>query len=474
MRLAMPLPLTLRVPMIAAVLMIVMGIVASQLVLSALARSQERHLTELAEIEFSTLSSALGPYVQRDDIWEMFDVLDRATRRDGRFRPFSATLVDARGRVVVSSVPERHPIGGAGIDIITGAIPLGAIRIESGTERISVRSVVSWQGQAVGQLVMDFDVAALLEERSRTWWALLLGNGVAILLLSGAGYAIMRRVLAPIRNLTQEMGQPCDVPQPILADRIPDWDADLVKLYTSYNAMIRAVHDRAEAERRLAERERYVSLGRLAGGLAHEINNPLGGLLNAVDTLRAYPDRPEAVTRAADLLDRGLKHLREVSRSTLDVHRAEPRDVALTRQDFDDLHLLIRPEIDRKAQILDWDIEPDIAGLDRLPAGPVRQIVLNLLLNAADVTERCGEIGLRVGREGHSVMIRIRDSGPGFPDAIKPRLLSDAPLEPGGGLGLRLVRDLVKGLGGAVVIGLSREGRNEVCVQLPANGQDHA
>ncbi|MDP1086634.1 ATP-binding protein, partial [Klebsiella pneumoniae] len=68
----------------------------------------------------------------------------------------------------------------------------------------------------------------------------------------------------------------------------------------------------------------------------------------------------------------------------------------------------------------------------------------------------------------------VWDSGPGFTDTVRPRLLSDEPIEPGGGLGLRLVRDLVKSLGGTIELGLSSDGRNEVRVRLPRERADHA
>lgn len=478
MRLSLPLPLSLRVPLIVAALMVLMGIVASQLVLSALNRTQVRQLTDLAEIEFSALSTALGPYVQRDDIWEMFDVLDRATLREGSFRPIMATLIDARGRVIVSTRPEVHRIGSDGVAIIAQAILLDEIRYDTDAERLSVRNTVIWQGRPVGQLVIDFDVREFAAERQRARWVLLLGNAAAILLLSVAGYALMRRVLAPVRRLTREMAQPGETPQPVPESLIPVRDAELAQLYHTYNGLIRAVQARTAAERRLAERERYVSLGRLAGGLAHEINNPLGGLLNTVDTIRSYADRPDVVRRSADLLDRGLKHLRDVSRTTLDMHRNDGeagRDaVPLTPQDFEDLHLLIRPEIDRKAQTLDWRVEDGMTCGGQLPAGPVRQIALNLLLNASGITDPAGALGLHVCPDGDALCLCVWDSGPGLSEVMKPRLLSDAPVEPGGGLGLRMVRDLVTSLGGSIELGISPDGHNEVRVRLPADKEQHA
>lgn len=478
MRWSVPLPLSLRVPLIVAALMVLMGIVASQLVLSALNRAQVRQLTDLAEIEFRALSTSLGPYVQRDDIWEMFDILDRATLREASFRPIAATLVDARGRVIVSTRPEVHPIGSGGVDVIARAILLDDIQYDTGAEQISVRNTVVWQGRPVGQLVIDFDVRDFAAELTSTRWILLLGNAAAILVLSVAGYALIRRVLSPVRRLTTEMAQPGGTPQPVPDALIPARDAELAQLYHTYNGLIRAVQARTAAERRLAERERYVSLGRLAGGLAHEINNPLGGLLNTVDTIRTYADRPDVVRSSADLLDRGLKHLRDVSRTTLDMHRKDGGEgqsaVPLTPQDFDDLHLLIRPEIERKAQTLEWRVEAGVACCMGLPAGPVRQIALNLLLNASAITESCGALGVHVCQDGDALCLCVWDSGPGFSEATKPRLLSDAPVEPGGGLGLRMVRDLATSLGGAIELGLTPDGHNEVRVRLPRSGERDA
>lgn len=56
---------------------------------------------------------------------------------------------------------------------------------------------------------------------------------------------------------------------------------EFAQLFKSYNSLVRSIRDREELSRRLAEEKRLSSLGRLASALAHEINNPLGGLFNA-------------------------------------------------------------------------------------------------------------------------------------------------------------------------------------------------
>lgn len=461
------LPLSLRVPLIVAGLMVLMGIIASQLVMTSLVRSQERQLADLARSEFAALSTTLAPLIQRQDIWEIFDVLDRATERGGGFASIRASLVDGRGQVLVSTRPDRHPIGSGGMDLIDASVAVDALSYDSAQEVISLREVVSYQGRPIAQLVIDFDASTLVAERRRTWFWLIVGNAAATGILALAGYLLIRRVLAPIGRLSREMSEAGATSRAFPDSSIPRTDPELANLYRTYNAMIRAVEDRSMTERRLAERERFVSLGRLAGTLAHEINNPLGGLLNSVDTIRRYPDRKDAVLKSADILDRGLKQMRDVARSTLSLHRNDQSAIPLTAADFEDLHLLIRPEVERKAQELHWDVEASDPCCGDLPSGPVRQIVLNLLLNASGASEPFAALGLKVRAGEETMHLTVWDSGPGLPQHLRPRLLSDAPVEPGGGLGLRLVRDLVRSMNGDVSLSQTEEGRNAIAVSLP-------
>jgi hypothetical protein len=77
-------------PLLAAGLLVLVGVLASLLVLRALVATQERHLRELALLEFAGVEATVGPFVVRDDVWEMFDLLDRVTHRDGSLRPLRA------------------------------------------------------------------------------------------------------------------------------------------------------------------------------------------------------------------------------------------------------------------------------------------------------------------------------------------------------------------------------------------------
>lgn len=444
------LPLSLRVPLIASALMVLVGVVASQQVLSALSVVQEERLRELAGLHVDGLAVALGPSVLRRDVWEVFDTLDRAAAAGSGQRMVLTVVADENGRVIAASDPLRAPVDSDVGPLADGALPIDAIRLVGGDDHIRVAADLAYQGRSVGRIISELNVSDLVAERRTAGLYLLAGNAAATLALAFGGYLAMRRMLKPVARLARHMGRMAGTLEPIPATDLPKGDTELAQLFQTYNAMTDAVRAKAEAERRLAERERFVSLGRLSSSLAHEINNPLGGLLNATDTIRTYADRPEVVRDAADLLDRGLRHLRDVARATLEQNRIDRSGMPLRPEDFDDLRLLFGPEVARLGQKLDWSVDAPAEALEAHPAAAVRQIVLNLLLNAAAAAGTAGTVGLHVRAAENGLDLRITDSGPGLNDAARQRLLTDDPVQPGGGVGLRLVRDLVRQVGGRV------------------------
>lgn len=440
-------PISLRVPALTALLMIVLGILASQQVLTALSRLQDDRVRETALQHISGLSVALGPQVLRKDIWEVFDTLDRArTAHDGQ-RLAMTIVADTNGSILASTDPHRAPVDGRIDAFVADAVAPEAISIAN-APTLRVLAPLTYQGRSIGQILAEVDVSDLLAQRRQASLYLLLGNGFGTLLLSLAGYFLAARILHPLDVLSAAMNSGSGTLRPIPEAEIPRSDPEFSKLFTTFNAMADAVEARSEAERRLAERERFVSLGRLSSSLAHEINNPLGGLLNATDTLGKFSDRPEVVRQTADLLQRGLAHLREVSRAILDENRLDRSGLPLKSEDFEDLKLLFEPEAHRSGQSIRWDIP---TGQDfGPPAAPIRQVALNLLLNASAAAGPKGQLVVQAKSTAGRFALTVQDNGPGLTDGDLDRLTSEKPLPPGGGVGLRIVHDIVAALSGRI------------------------
>lgn len=466
MRFLRRIPLSVRVPAFTVALMVLVGFLASQQVLTILRQVQNDRIRELARLQIEALSVALGPLVLRDDIWEVYDTLERSSGQSEDRRLVFAVVTNTQGRVLAATDPTRAPIDSPISALTEGVQNLSGLRLTGETSPIRLLAPLEYQGRKVGQILIELDVSDLVAERQRLVRLLLLGNLGVTLLLAGFGYLTMRRMLQPMARVVERMRGFSHDPEPIPAGEMPAGDSEMAQLAKSYNDMVSTVAAKAEGEKRLAERERFVSLGRLSSSLAHEINNPLGGLLNAADTMRTYAERPEVVRESADILIRGLGHLRDVARATLDQNRLDRSGARLVPEDFDDLRVLISAETTRQQQDLGWNVTVKSAALADYPSAPVRQIALNLLLNATEAAGRNGKVALAVCDGESGLRLEVSDSGKGLSEAACARLLGSGPVPHGGGVGLRLVHDLVRALKGH--ISLQRdEGLTVIRIDLP-------
>ena len=153
--------------------------------------------------------------------------------------------------------------------------------------------------------------------------------------------------------------------------------------------------EREALVKRLAEEERLGSLGRLTSALAHEINNPLGGLFNSLATLKSHGHIDGVRTSALGILERGLIGIRDVVRTTLAMYRSNQASRDLTATDIDDLGLLLVPEARRRS--LSVSVTNRLQDDVPLPSTPIRQAVLNLLLNAVAAGPEGSDVLLDVG-----------------------------------------------------------------------------
>lgn len=183
--------------------------------------------------------------------------------------------------------------------------------------------------------------------------------------------------------------------------------------------------------------------------------------------------RPEVVRDAAALLDRGLRHLRDVVGVTLHQYRPDAGTARLSPDDLADLHVLFAPEARRLGLPVSWHVQIEDWDQVNLPSGPLRQIVLNLLLNAAATAGSGCEVSLSLCQSGSCLLLRVSDSGPGLPEGAAERLLKGGPVADGGGIGLTLAHELTRQLGGSLACHRVA-GRTIVEITLPAQAAPHA
>jgi signal transduction histidine kinase len=445
--------------------------VITNAVLTRLKEIQERHLATLSSTYLEGLAAALIPYVLPDDVWEIFDAIDRRASLGGDFGRAKVVVVDERGVTLASSNPKALP---------TGSVPaLPAARFEHGGNLIVVeetgqaygRKVLRYQGRTIGNIYADYDISHLLKERRTVLGTLVATNAAIALMLAALGYWAIRRMLAPLGVLSRHLDRGAVGPvHPVLPTSAEPPDSEFGRLFQRYNAMAEAVKEREALAKQLAAEERLASLGRLASGIAHEINNPLGGLFNAIDTLKRHGDRPSVRATSLELIERGLRGIRDVVRTVLATYRADREQRDLTASDLDDMHLLIAPEAARKGIRVRW--QTTFAEEVALPAGQVRQVLLNVALNAIGASSSGDCVEVDIAYKDDCLRLQVADEGPGLPHDAQAVLSGShnrpLSLAAGSGLGLWMTHRMVAELNGTIEHEARAEGGTVIRITLPA------
>ena len=214
---------------------------------------------------------------------------------------------------------------------------------------------------------------------------------------------------------------------------------------------------RLEAEQQLIQASKLATLGEMATGVAHELNQPLTVIKTASSFFIRKIDRDEPISREilkslageikthVDRSTRIIDHMREFGRKAEENLELVQVDRAMKKAfEFFSQQLKLR-EIE-----VNWDIEP---GLPRIMADPIRmeQVFMNLLINARDAIEEQWDLDPRPGgkkifikarKNGPQIVIRVEDNGAGIPEAVADKIFepffTTKEVGKGTGLGLSL------------------------------------
>ena len=316
---------------------------------------------------------------------------------------------------------------------------------------------------------------------------MLLGTGLLTLTMT---IVLERLVVKPLEMLARaserlslgDYGSP--VPDPGTQDEI----GDLLRTFNFMQQRLKDYHETLEArvseatnkvkgaERRLIVAQRLSATGTLAAGIAHEINNPLGGMLNAA---RALKREGLAAPKREQYLDLIIESLLRIQDTVKKVLQFSPRKVnpqaASLREILDRAIGLAQYKLDKKRVKLVHEAP------DRLPnvfcdPSELVQIFLNLILNAIDATE--GEKGqIRVHYQGieGEVAACITDNGCGMTEAELAQafdLFYTTKGAEGTGLGLSVVYNIVQNHGGRIDVTSQKGIGTTFTVTLPVHRED--
>jgi signal transduction histidine kinase len=306
----------------------------------------------------------------------------------------------------------------------------------------------------------------------RAWRLLAAGLGLAGLLLVAAsahmafsiqrGASTLRRAL---RDLGQDLGAP--VPRPALRElrEVADGVSALAQELRAAQA------EQARLSRRLADRERLASLGRVAAGLAHEVRNPLTVIKLRVDLIRMDPALPAEMARE---LGEVADEIARVDRLVTDLSVIAGRRVG-QRADSD----LRRLAEQRVAAIEPWAAERGVTlairgeARARADTDAVGRVLDNLLRNAVEASAREQRVQVVLEADERAASVSVSDHGPGVDERRAAELFEPffTTKSEGMGLGLALSRAIAVAHGGELSY-RRNEGVTSFELVLPRGGKE--
>jgi signal transduction histidine kinase len=281
--------------------------------------------------------------------------------------------------------------------------------------------------------------------------------GFTTLLCLGVLVLVSRRLLRPVRRLAQDART---FSTEDAGRHETPFNDDVHELeYYSRAIMSDATRARADLEdqqRRLLNAEKLAAVGKFAACAAHELRNPLSAMKLWLHELKSTGAASAAVTQTCSVLEEEVSRLEELATSFL--QHSKPPQLKLSAQD---LHTIVdgtleigRHRLDEKRIRLVRENGIPLPAV-MADANQLRQVLLNLIVNAAEATPEGGEVRIsescEPGPDGNDeVVLRVSDTGPGVPEAIRAHLFEPfVTTKPRGtGLGLCVAAGIVSHHGG--------------------------
>jgi signal transduction histidine kinase len=294
----------------------------------------------------------------------------------------------------------------------------------------------------------------------RILWVMAVALAGGLFVVFAGAQVVAVRVSRPLRQLEEQILHLPERPSaavslPTSATREVDL---LARGFADMTARLESLEDeRAATQERMVHAERLAALGELAAGLAHEIHNPLDGMLECLRYLDAEADKGERAEKYYPMLRNGLERIANVMRSMMTFARSG-QNVSVESHPIADimesLGLLVETQFEGRRVRFTWQMPGGCICLcDRQGLG---QAALNLILNAAEAAEDEADPEVRIEAvcDDEWVYLAVEDSGPGIPADLHERIFdpffTTKPVGKGTGLGLSVSRQLIRAAGGDV------------------------
>ena len=337
------------------------------------------------------------------------------------------------------------------------------------------------RGKRVGMLYVGVREAKYRDVRHKAVWVFSSITLAGVLLAIAAGTFLASRIMRPVSHLIQasmEISRGDFSPKPG-----PVSPGDIGVLQKAFTAMSKALAQRdqdlvEQRQRELIRSEKQASIGKLAAGVAHEINNPLTPILTFTHLILRRRDLPDQVRQDLETIAMQTERVRKIVKGLLDFSRQgklDREEMAPGPMLAKAISLLQNQALVRGVALTYTQDTP--LPRAKLDSHQLQSVMVNLILNALDATPSGGSIDVSAAplthEEKSGIEIRVRDTGTGIAPEHLGRLFdpffSTKEVGEGTGLGLAVSQGIVERHGGRIRVESPSGGGTTFILWLPCD-----
>ena len=399
------------------------------------------------------------------DIWNVYTLLRDHEANSLKTPKRTYILIDEQQTIFASNQPKHFPIG----------THISNLKIGSSTFNDALKKIVHTQHPKVISTNQNIlSSIPLLSDNMETGNLVIVDSyepfsplfdkislqGLLVILivigiLAPVSWLWGKRIVNPLLSLESCILKIGKEPLENIQCLVPHDQDEIGRLSRHIQNMVNDLIEKSKLEHQVMKSDRLAAVGTLAAGVAHEINNPLAGMIMAVDTYKQYCTSADCKQRdsakaSIDLVERGLEQIQETV-ATLLVN-VNVDDKPLTRVDIEDTFKLVMPKSSTKSII--FNLTNDIHNTINMPSTSIRQILINLLLNAIHATHTDGQIDCQIRSVDNSLIIIITNDGDLIPEQQLEHLFEPfySTKYYGNGLGLWVTYQIIQNLNGTITV----------------------
>lgn len=328
-----------------------------------------------------------------------------------------------------------------------------------------------------GSLRLGFDMAPTRKKLQEMFFLLFGSTVMAVLIILTVIYFLTDRLTKSLRHLVAEINQ-FDL-ENIQPGRMQSENDEVGLLLANFEKMKQRLaqsrRQLLDAQRQIYHAEKLASIGRLASGVAHEINNPLQGLKSCLFSIAKEPDNQAQTRQYLSLANEGLDHIALIVQKLLGFSRQHAKQVTRVNMNehVEKVLSLLAYRLEKNDITVDLKLDQQLPPIQADPH-LIQEVIMNLLINSFDSMEHGGMLSVITTTKDNSLCLIVSDTGCGIPgenlDKIFDPFFTTKEEGKGTGLGLSVTLGIVEMHGGTIKVE-SREGAGSTFeIVLPLGG----